>query len=384
MQSERSATSIPFDFSGVAGAAVKFDMVDQGFNDFAQEIFVQYSIDAGETWVELDADVIDTDFQTIFGDYVVLPEEALTEETYIRFIYNEDGAAGEFSQLQNYIWFQGFELRTVDFDPISTAEFNLSDGDIGLELLSVSVSDLGDPAYKLGEQFTVEYNADGPFPAEVNFAIVMEQGGEHLTLAESDATGAAQVEVNFPSTDLFGDPNMPYNLSVEPFVKADDNDSYRPNVLQTDVDQEEQFLVIEGRNENETGFSTFNFNETGDRLLLTDAFDLTATDTVELVFTFGYGGGTPSTLLTLPQLQVSIDGGASFEVLSVEGSGYEEEGYLFNTGRLVFRFHLNTSQMRLISCGYKHSTEEITKIHGRFRTLELMKVNPILLVLKTS
>lgn len=324
----RSATSIPFDFSEVSTAAVSFAINVNSFS-FNQDIFLQYSVDEGETWVELaQAEITQTGTgDEIFEEYVELPMVALTEATYIRFIYNEDGAA---LFPENYITLSGFYLQTIELTPIATADFDLSDSDISLELLSVSVSDMDEPSFRAGEEFVVEYNADGPFPTDVTFAVVMEQGGEYIVLGESDDTGAVQVPVTFPAV-LFGNTSNPYNLSVEPYVKADEDDEYRPATIETDVNEEEDFLVFEG-GEEYNDFDEFYFDQAGDRSLLTRAFDLTATDTVELEFYFEYYGGTPSTLLVLPQLQVSIDGGATFEVLSVEGSGYEEEGYLYNTG----------------------------------------------------
>ena len=327
--STRSAQSIAYDFSDVTGAAFKFDL-SVGNYSFDQWVRFEYSIDAGDTWVAIDSIEFDG-IGTFVEEYTDLPEEALTAETYIRFIYNEDGDAGYYT---NYIRLQGFSLRQTVLDAIATTDFNLSQ-DLQFENLSLSVSDLGDPdpEYSLGEEFVVEYNADGPFPSDVSFAVVLEGDQGYMVLDESTATGAAQVTVNFPSTveelEEIDDDFDDYLIKVIPFYKSGDA-TYMNEAITTNLDEEDYFLAVDGRDASETSYAgTFTFNEAGDRSLLTSALDLTATDTVTLNFTFGYTGGTPSTFLTLPQLLVSTDGGTSFDTLSVGEDYSSYDGYLY-------------------------------------------------------
>ncbi|WP_258101441.1 T9SS type A sorting domain-containing protein [Marinoscillum pacificum] len=326
---ERYAESVEFDFSDASGAAVKFELdVDNYEED--DWVFFEYSIDEGDTWVAFDS----VEFEgngSFIEEYSDLPEEALTSATYLRFIYNTSSVVGSGD---NEILFEGISLRMTELNAIAIADFSLSQ-DLQFENLSLSVSDLGDPdpEYSLGEEFVVEYNADGPFPSDVSFAVVLEGDQGYMVLDESTATGAAQVTVNFPSTveelEEIDDDFDDYLIKVIPFYKSGDA-TYMNEAITTNLDEEDYFLAVDGRDASETSYAgTFTFNEAGDRSLLTSALDLTATDTVTLNFTFGYTGGTPSTFLTLPQLLVSTDGGTSFDTLSVGEDYSSYDGYLY-------------------------------------------------------
>jgi|GEM_PF-1246730 len=325
---ERSATSKELDLS-VEKVKINLDL---SINSYIadQDVYLQYSLDK-ETWVTFDTTTITGNTGDLYPDYIELPQEALSTSVYLKWIYQE---SNDVSSTENYPQFTGFHLKQVELDPVAKTTFKLSDDNISLESLSVSVSDLGNPSYRMGEQFVVEYNADGPFPDNVTFAIVMAQTGEskYLVLDESTKTGAVKDTVNFPSGDIFGNSSNPYQLSVEPYVKVNSSDSYRKATAQTSLNMEKYFSEISGRKTSETGFNFFTFDQTGDRYLVTEAMDITSTDTVTLNFSFTYSGGTPSTLLTLPQLLVTTDGGTTFDTLIVKGGGYEDEGYIFNGG----------------------------------------------------
>ncbi|MEQ9304538.1 MAG: hypothetical protein RJQ14_11570, partial [Marinoscillum sp.] len=300
----RKAESVDFDFSE-GTTNVKFDFSFSGYSG-NQILYLQYST-GDAVWTTLDSVKITTSNRTNpFPDFISLPEEALTTATKLRFIYNEDetAASGE-----NVLYFSGFSVTEVLKDPIATEDFNLSI-DLSFEELSLSISDLGEPTYKLGETFKVEYNADGPFSGDVGFAVVLTSSSEALVIGESASTGAVDVSSTLPLDpetleDLEIEHDSRYRLSVIPYTKSGTDTVYRAAALTTTLDEAEDFVSWSGSDESATPLS---FDLSGNRYLLSDTLNLTSTDEVTLSFDYTYTGGTPTSLLVLPQLQITNDG----------------------------------------------------------------------------
>lgn len=323
----RSATSIPLDFTG--GGRVYIDLFTSWY-DHDEDVFLEYSIDEGETWENLETGTITGNNVEVFPAFVDMPEDAWTNNVLVRFINSESYLA---SSLANGLRLRGFSVENFHLVPISEEEFTLQP-DLILEELSVSQSTLEDADFILGEEFVVEYNAEGPFPSDVEFAIVLEQGGKYVTLAETDQTGAVQTTVNIPSFP-FEDTNLAYNLEVIPFVKEGTTDVFRASAETETVMEEADILEIEGRATSSTGssgYSDFRFNQSGNRSLLTRAFDLEDFGSAMLNFDFTWYDGDFSSQLTLPELQVSIDAGATFETLEVTDAMFEAEGLIYPSG----------------------------------------------------
>lgn len=326
---ERSATSIPLDFS--YGGRVDFDMqiASTGWYIGDQDIYLQYSTDKGETWVEFATGTITNAYVDLFGSEEI-PEEAWMDSVLVRFIYNEDEFA---TYAENYVYFYGFDVEYTDYEPVAQEEFDLGDvSDLNLELLSISLATLDDTEFNLGEEFTVEYNVDGPFGDDVDFAVVMNEtvSGEYMVLGESDATGAVQLTVSAPQLG-FGDDDPTYEIAVYPFVKESDTDTYRAATETEDLTEDDDFVAISGRNSGQSGYTgTITFDETGERYLTTRELDLADFGAITLNFDFTFSG-LEGTTLVLPILEASTDG-STFTAIPVTDATYEEDGLVYPGG----------------------------------------------------
>lgn len=319
---ERSATSILFDFTG--GGEVDFDinLVSTTWYDEDQEIYLQYSTDNGDSWSELETGIIKNDLADIFPDRITIPDEAKTDSVRLRFIYNQDESR---FYANNYVQFTGFDIYHYESNPIAEEEFDLEDvSDLNLEYLSLSMATLEDTDFNFGEEFTVQYNADGPF-GEVDFAVVMEEtvSGDYMVLGESDQKGAVTVTVNAPEVP-FGNSSPTYQIAVYPFEKVSDTDTYRGAAQTENLTEEDDFIMVSGSDQTDP---TFTFDQSGDRHLVTRAIDLANYEFATLNFTSAVNGSV-STISTLPVLEASTDG-ETFTVIAVTGGTYEEEGLIY-------------------------------------------------------
>lgn len=329
---ESNSVTNSYDLSEYAQARIYFKLdIAQNESDYKEiPIAIQYTLDEGDTWVTLAENVVSaqtkSDLDELFEDYIDVPEVAMGEDVQFRWVLNEDG---ELNATATLIEYYGFSLSAISKDAIATSEFDLNDSDIYLEALTISMTDLGDPEYKLGEAFEVGYNAVGPFPSNVTYALVLEDLTDDIdtVLVESNTSGANTLSVTWP-TSGFGDSDNSYRLKVIPYIKDGANDVLRQSELITDLDTKEDFLAVEGASSDSP---SFYFAKAGERYALSEALDLTATDSVTLEFYFQSYDGQPSTNLALPLLQVSIDGGATFDTLKVEGSSFAPMGYLHNS-----------------------------------------------------
>ncbi|HET8858941.1 T9SS type A sorting domain-containing protein [Marivirga sp.] len=310
---ERSATTVPFDFSYGGRVDIEIDE-DNGIHLGTYDVKLQGSID-GTNWVDLDEEGVGAgSIVTLFAN---VPNSLWSANTQFRVIYNEDGAYGI---NENVIQINEVIIETPEF-----MEASFDDEPFNLIRPSLAVSDYDKTAFVMGEEVSINYNAVG-FPAATEYAAVVEQGGEYYVAGTSADEGAATIIAVMPIA--FEDPMTNYSLTIVPFEPATAGGDYKQGeTLQ--IDNEEDFLVISGQDPSwANSYSIFDFDQIGDRELLTKAYDLSGTSSATLNFnfnnTFGYGNfDVNANKNTVPRLEISTDGGATFQVVPV----YElEEG----------------------------------------------------------
>ena len=320
---ERSAVTLPVDFSLGGNIQLSLTAFGGSYNGTPQNVYLQGSIDDGANWTTID-DLEYAGGSLFFNQDV--PQALRSATTRVRFVYNMNGEAAEF---ENQLRVNGITLQNSQ-----TTQANTDTEDISgqFQKPTVSLEQLDSYAFITGEQLTIEYTTSGPFPANTAFAIVME-GPDNLetVVGESEGQGLTSVDVTMPSFALENNgagPGSLYNqIKVVAFNKATATTTYTPDETIV-IDEDDQFLVIEGTDDSD---GNYFFDEAGDRSLLTQAFDLSGADNVFVNFTFTDFGIDPTdNLLTIPVLQVSIDGGATFQNIPAEEDGILGDGYLFN------------------------------------------------------
>jgi len=294
----RSATSVPIDLS--YGGSLSLDFYTESFSsDF--DVRLEGSSD-GNNWEQLDefTHTADDQIQTFSVD---VPNELWSENFQFRIIYNEDEAFG-------------FNENTTKFyqaiiDRPAFLEVVQDDAPFNLIRPSLAVNDYDKTAFAMGEEVSINYNAVG-FPAATDYAAVVEQGGEYVVVGTASDEGAGTINATMPIG--FGDAGLNYDISIVPF----EGDEYKQGET-IDVDQEEDYLVVSGNSGND--FNQFNFDQTGDRELLTRAFDLSDVSSATLNFDFNnsaFGSfDANANKNTVPRLESSVDGGATFQIVEV-------------------------------------------------------------------
>lgn len=326
---ERSIASIPFDVRYGGRFQFQFYIYYNGgsVTDDALLKF-QASIDGGTTWVTIEEEPINcASCYPITTGYIDLPEELASESTQFRVIYNEDGQAQEWEYYGAF-----FNANIQRFEHLEAAEDYIS---FNLILPTVSLETIVDTDFYVGQTTTIEFNTVGTFPANTAFAVVIEGPDFYETIGESTAQGAVDVDVTFPryAFDENGDP-MFTEIKVVPYIKDPATTTYMQST-EIDIEEEEDFLTVVGNNDPDD-FDYFYFNQAGDREVLTKAYDLTGADEVTLNFYLElYDGlGVMSNELTLPRLQSSVDGGATFQDVPVYEDAMLADGLLYSDGWL--------------------------------------------------
>ncbi|WMN12586.1 T9SS type A sorting domain-containing protein [Marivirga salinae] len=294
------------------GARIRVQGFVNNYNGNPQDLFLQASTD-GTSWIDIDSKTITGSSYLTFD--VNLPNTVWSETTQVRLIYNEDGAAG-FEENRFYVDF--FQARVPEFLNTSViADFNVIvpslsvDQDFDAELPT---------QWYYGEEFTVNYNAVG-FAAGTEFAVVIEQGNEYFVAGTSSAQGSGSVTATMPTVlplDL-DNPNDDYNFFIYPFVPESAGDTYMQGVTIV-ANAQEDFLTISGAND-PSNFTNLVMDQTGKREILTRAFDLSGSDTATLSFRHNWNYAPfdiNDNKNIVPRLEVSIDGGATFQTINVE------------------------------------------------------------------
>ncbi|MGB3466920.1 MAG: hypothetical protein WBA74_16690, partial [Cyclobacteriaceae bacterium] len=316
----RSATTFAADFSLGGSVSLLLTNTGSSYNGTPQNVYLQASTDGGANWLVI-ADEEYAGGNISFSEDI--PAELRGTETLIRFIYNMDGEAAEFeNQLR---------LNFITLIKSSTVQANSDTESFGGQFRrpTVSLEQLDDYNFFVGEELTIEYTTSGNFPANTAFAIVLEGSDIETVIGESDAQGLASVDVTMPAfarEDNGSGPFLYNEIKVVAFDKVTPTTTYTPDETII-IDEDEQFLVIEGT-DNSNGF--YLMDEAGDRSLLTQAFDLSGADRVFVNFSFtDFGIEATSNRATIPVLQVSIDAGATFQNIPAEEDGILGDGFLF-------------------------------------------------------
>ncbi|HPQ35698.1 MAG TPA: hypothetical protein PK563_14490, partial [Tenuifilaceae bacterium] len=184
-----------------------------------------------------------------------------------------------------------------------------------------------DVDYLIDEEFQVMYSTYGEMPEGLQFAAIMTQDETTKVVYGEfgEETGVNQVL----DLQMFLNPFYPegffgydtdYDLQL---VAFEGDDLVMGETIPVDLDEEGDFLAVDGWNED-----TEEFSNEGNRYALTSALDLTGL-AGNAVLQFRYSANdifvNP---LTLPMLSVSIDGGETFEFLTIENSEFGEWGLL--------------------------------------------------------
>ncbi len=188
--------------------------------------------------------------------------------------------------------------------------------------------------FDINEVFTATYSTYGPWPTDVKFAAVVKAdidsdgNDKYQVLDETTATGLGKLMedlemIDFPwwYTDLTDPTQSKYLEDYQFGVVAYQGDELIMGNTEFGPLTKDDFLVFQGATD-----LGYWINAEGDRKFLTKAFDLSGMKNVVLEFRYWAENITVSSS-TLPQLLVSIDGGATFTPLEVD-SDFGDFGFL--------------------------------------------------------
>lgn len=344
---ERSFNTLPYEMPFGGRITIVLNEVNASF-DAPQTVLLQASNDGGQSFTTIAEEEYEGTNVT-FDGAVDLPEALWGEEVIFKVIYNEGGESGEFV---NELDIATLTVEFNDFGTANSEEFDIS-GQFRRPTITLEVLD--DTDYIVGETVEVEYTTEGVFPGNTEFALLFTGSLNALnggplnpdgTDPDGDYDDGDDFEVVVATsadeglgTFTFTVPDMAFeedgtndnldlfdNLEVIAY-NATGGADYMPNE-DIDVDEDEQFLVIEGTDDED---GAYTFDKEGDRSLLTQAFDLSSADEVILSFTFSDGGiQVTDNQLTIPVLQVSTDAGETFQNIAVDEESLIGDGYLFN------------------------------------------------------
>lgn len=315
---ERSVTSHPIAMP--RGGEIDITLNGGSFASFTQVVSLQGSVDDGATWITIEESEFTPTSYAEFDD-VEIPVALWGDATRIRIIYNEDGAA---DQGENVIDFGFGDIRGVSSVTGNREMRSINDQ---LRFPSVSLESLESDDFLVGESLFIEYNATN-FPNGTEFGIVLNGNDTSAVIGQGGAIGLGSIEVTLPAF-AFEDNGSGAALYNEIEIVAYDPGTNGGLILDNEVNinMDDQFLVIEGTDEED---GNYTFDQTGNRSLLTQAYDLTASDTAVINFTFNPRDiSATDNKLTIPVLQVSIDGGTSFQNISVDDEDQIAVGALF-------------------------------------------------------
>ncbi len=309
----RSVTSTPMDFS-LGGYLFLYVYAVNYTSDFT--VGVEFSTD-GENWDAYD----DVEFTGIGSETLLnaeLPSEYWSDSFQFRIVYEDQFAAGVNVSKVSYV-----QITSPDFIETTgvTQAFNYIKPSLDVEPFTAD--------FVIGEEFSFNYNAQN-FAAGTEYVAVIEQGNAYTVIGTSDGQNASSISGTMPILIPLDEdnPTDDYNLKIVPFVPATAGGDYLQG-LNISLDDESAFLTMEG--DDDTDYSSFNFDQTGERVLLTDAIDLSSADAATLNFTFNDIYATIDVLSNknlVPRLEVSTDGGATFSVIPVyELADGEEQVY---------------------------------------------------------
>lgn len=321
--SERSATTVPYDIQD--GAEVYIEYLTFGFswNGNPYNIELQASIDGGEEWTTFDETFINDGDQSFSNGFVTVPVEFLSDSTQFRFITNENG---NFPFDVNTFALTAFEIQVPERSELALANgfFNILRPTLKVETIETNLI--------VGDEITIDFNITGPFPTNTWVAAVIENAGsgEYELIGESEAVEIGSITGTLPVMPETMTGNAYDQIKLVPYIKATAETQYEQG-SNIQVNSEEDFLVIEG-DDNPQYANFLFFDGIGSRSALTRAFDLSAPSTAFIQFQFYDWTGSfdmDGNQTIVPRLQVSIDGGASFQEIPINNMN-EQVGLLYD------------------------------------------------------
>jgi hypothetical protein len=323
---ERSATTIPFEMPFGGNFSLSFSSTS--YNGSPQTVSLLASNDGGSTFESISEEIYEGAGFTLSG---TLPQNLWGDEVAFKWVYNEDEASAEF---ENELDLGNITIQINNAVQANATIFNLS---AQFRKPTISLEVLTNTNYIVGEEIEVEYTTEGPFPANTEFALLftgtLDDGSDFETVVATSASmGSGMFTFNVPIFAYEGDGtdnslNLYDNLEVIAY-DATGGATYVPSE-EIILDDDDDFLVIEGTDDSD---GDYEFDLAGNRSLLTQAFDLSDADQVYVTFDFDTDNGMMANSLTIPQLQTSIDGGATFQNVEIEENDPVGDGYLYLDG----------------------------------------------------
>lgn len=320
-EGERSATSKTYDFR--QGADFAIELYSDGYYTgiYPYTVKLQGSVD-GTTWEDMEDFEFTTGWQWVSRN-VLLPNSLWSEQTQFRLIQEEEFDAG------TNVWY----VYNIGIDRPEFMELTCATEPFNLIRPSLDISEYDKTTFTIGEQVDIHYNAQF-FPEETEYAAVLENNGIFSVIGRSAGQGASSISATMPILPLDSDSPMDnmYDLRIVPFTPTGPGGNYEQGDALT-LDLEDDILSVSGAEPYEDWMSrlTFDFNQAGERSVLTRAFDLSDAESANISFTYNEGL-TPFEITdnknTVPRFEVSTDGGITFIPLPVyEVAEGEEQIY---------------------------------------------------------
>ncbi|MFH6985538.1 T9SS type A sorting domain-containing protein [Marinoscillum luteum] len=281
----------------------------------------------GEEWEWVDDVTFSGGNQNMDLEYLI-EEEYFSETFQYRVIY-------DYCCYGSYSY--GSKIYNVEFVRPEYLEVIGDESEFNFRRPLLTVADLEDKYIQIGEEVTINYNAQF-FPEDVEFALKFQAQGNYIVLATSDTHGAGSFTVNIPYDleETLDPPHVEwdnYSFKVDAFIPETPGGAYSDGSY-IELEDEEDFIAVEGTDDTEPSFT---FNQSGERSLLTRAIDLTVASNPTLTFYWDDAFDANSTKSLVPRLEASIDGGVTFTAVQVYELAEDEEqmfddGLIYHSG----------------------------------------------------
>ena len=363
----RSAVSEEYEL--LNGARVQSNVQTDGNFTGEFEVLLQASVD-GSTWIDIDIATLSFNGASYFFNEL-LPTSVWSETTQFRVISNEDEAFGYNENT--------FDLESFQLTVPNTQEFALATGTLDIVFPTLAVEDL-DPNWVVGQDIAIDFNMTGPFPANTYVAAIIENAGtgDFELIGETAAVEVGEITGTLPlmTETEAGDP---YNqIKLVPYIKATTETQYEQG-QNIDVELESDFLLVEGDDNPAFEPADFEFDEAGNRSVLTTDYDLSSVSTASVQFNFTGNFDMNGNQNLVPRLQVSVDAGSTFQEIPINDMN-QEVGLIYNSGLYVIEVpaqyltdatHFRWVQPLNLGAGNNTwSVENITVILGEINALQ--------------
>ncbi|MBU2913232.1 T9SS type A sorting domain-containing protein [Reichenbachiella agariperforans] len=351
--SQRSITTEAFDMR--YGGSLQFYFTNSVFTS-PFDVMIEASTD-GSNWEEIESKAISASGYDNTG-LITLPNHLWSETTSLRFVYNKNGESGYQENIVEVYYALVYSATFMETSN-TTSVFNLLRP-------SLDVEELDHSSFSLGETITINYNAQN-FPTGTEYAAVLEQGDAYYVLGTSNGQNASSINAVMPSLiPLDPEEATPdYDIVVYPYSPTTAGGDFLKGETIT-LEEMNQFVSVMGVN-GTVDYQDIEFTSSGERFVVTEAFDLSGGESATLSFNFSSYTGLDihTNKNVVPRLEASTDG-STFQVIPVyeledgedqiydDGLLYLSQGYAveipsaFLTTSTSFRFvqplNLGTNQ----------------------------------------